>query len=254
MNSPGDESPAGLAKSLLEVVGRTPISREPPSRSPRERARTIRTTAALEAAAISGTLALPPGPAGLATILPDLVAVWRIQAQMVADIAGAFGHTARLSREQMFYCMFRHAAAQAVRDLVSHVGKRLIFRRATLQVLQVAAHKVGLRVTGRVVAQTVARWVPVAGAAGVAGFAYYDTIRVGDTAIEVFAPPHGILCESSVVEEEGVEEEGVEEEGVEGEGVEGEGVEAGRAAASDTAGGSCLGGGDAARCVEPGAE
>ena len=64
------------------------------------------------------SLALPPGPLGYVTILPDLVGIWRIQAQMVADMAGVYGQQAFLSREQMLYCLFRHAAAQAMRDVL----------------------------------------------------------------------------------------------------------------------------------------
>ncbi|HVZ34774.1 MAG TPA: hypothetical protein VG963_20240, partial [Polyangiaceae bacterium] len=122
-----------LAKAILDVVGHVPRTSEPRSDAPRERAKVIQMAASLKAAAVSGTLALPPGPLGLAVVLPDLVTVWRIQAKMVADIAGTFGQSAELSREHMLYCLFRHAAAQAVRDLTARVGERLVFQRATLK-------------------------------------------------------------------------------------------------------------------------
>lgn len=34
-----------------------------------------------------------PGPLGLLTILPDMYAIWRVQAQLVADIAAVYGKT-----------------------------------------------------------------------------------------------------------------------------------------------------------------
>src|SRR5512134_4035183 len=39
--------------------------------------------AAQRAAIVSGSLALPPGPLGMLTVLPDIYVIWRIQRQMV---------------------------------------------------------------------------------------------------------------------------------------------------------------------------
>ena len=175
-----------IATAIVNIVSFVPKSTEVLSPQPQERARAIQTAAALRAAAVSGALALPPGPLGLVTILPDLIMVWRIQSQMVADIAGAYGKSARLTQEQMVYCLFRHAAAQVVRDLVARVGERLVFRRATLRVLQAIALRLGVKVSQRVIAKSVARWLPIVGSVGVAGYAYYDTAQVGATAVEVF--------------------------------------------------------------------
>jgi hypothetical protein len=175
-----------LAKAILDAVSAIPPTAEPPSDTPNERVRAIRTVAALKAAAVSGTLALPPGPYGIATLVPDLLAVWRIQAQMVVDIAAAYGKSAALGQEQMLYCLFRHAAAQVVRDLITRVGGRIVFQQATLRALQNVAARLGVKVSQRVVANSVARWMPVLGSLGVAGYAYYDTAQVGGTAIDLF--------------------------------------------------------------------
>jgi hypothetical protein len=182
----GEGPASALTRAILDIVSAVPASSEPTNPLPLERARSIRTTAALKTAAVSGTLALPPGPLGIAAIVPDLIAVWRIQAQMVADIAGAFGKTGTLAQEHMIYCLFRHAAAQVVRDLVVRVGERVVFRVATLPLLRVTAQKLGVKVSQRVIATTAARWVPILGSLGVAGYAYYDTAQVGATAVELF--------------------------------------------------------------------
>lgn len=174
------------ARSILAIVSAVPSTSEPASVHPRERALQIQRAAAARAALVSGSMALPPGPWAIATILPDLYAVWRIQAQMVADIAGVFGKSAFLMQEQMLYCLFRHAAAQVVRDLVSRVGERVVFHRATMKLLESIATKLGARISKRVLAKSVSRWLPLVGSASVAGYAYYDTIRVGRTAVELF--------------------------------------------------------------------
>jgi hypothetical protein len=175
-----------IAQAILDFLSEIPASTEPPVASPSERARRIANVAARRASTVSGALALPSGPAGLVTILPELVAVWRIQAQMVADIAGAFGKTGTLSREQMLYCLFKHSAAQAVRDLVVRGGERYLVRHASVRVVQGAAAKIGVKVTQRAIAKSVSRWLPVVGVLGVAGYAYYDTAQVAATAMSFF--------------------------------------------------------------------
>ncbi len=175
-----------IGKAILGLVSEVPTSHEAQSPTPHERAREIQIAGALRAAGVSGALALPPGPFALLTILPDLGAVWKLQAQMVADIAAAYGKTAKLSQEQMLYCLFRHAAAQAFRDVTLRVGERLVFRPATMRVLQKLGERVGVKLTQRVIAKSVAKWLPVVGAVGVGAYAYYDTTQVGATAIELF--------------------------------------------------------------------
>jgi uncharacterized protein (DUF697 family) len=181
-----DDSVGGFAKALLDLLAQIPSSQEPNAENPVERARSVARSAAMKAALVSGTLSLPPGPAGWLTVFPDLMTVWKIQVQMVADIAGAFGQQACLTREQMLYCLFRHAAAQAVRDLVLRLGERVLVRRVSLGTLRLVVRKVGGRVTQRIIGKGVSRWLPVIGALGVAGYAYYDTAQVAHTAIELF--------------------------------------------------------------------
>jgi len=105
---------------------------------------------------------------------------------MVADIAGAFGKKVYLGREQMLYCLFRHAAAQAVRDIVVRVGERILIRRPALRVVQQVLRRVGVRITQRLAGGAIARWLPIVGALGVGAYAYYDTGQVAETAIDLF--------------------------------------------------------------------
>lgn len=175
-----------IAEAILDFIGHIPGTDELKSDMPFDRARSISTTAATKAAIAAGSLALPPGPLGWLTILPDLVAIWKIQSQMVADLAGTFGKNSSLTKEQMLYCLFRHSAAQAVRQLVVQVGGRFLVRRVSLRAAQTIAKKVGIRITQRVIGRGLSRWLPVVGALGVAGYAYYDTGQVSKTAIDLF--------------------------------------------------------------------
>ena len=80
---------------------------------------------------------------------------------MVADLTGIYGKSATLTREHMVYCLFRHTAAQLMRD-------------------------VAVRVAQRSAGSGIARWLPAIGAVGVGAYAFYDTSQVAATAIELF--------------------------------------------------------------------
>jgi len=178
-----------VADLLLDVLGTVPTSAESESDEPLRVSREMARRAARKAAIASGSLALPPGALGWLTILPELVTVWRVQAQMVADIAAVHGTQALLTREHMLYCLFRHTAAQAVRDLVVRMGQRMLVRQVSVNALQTVARQVGLRLTRAAIGKGIARWVPVAGAIGVGAYAYYDTLQVAFTATRLFQKP-----------------------------------------------------------------
>lgn len=176
-----------VAAILWELVSEIPASSETMATKPAIRARILARTAAVKAAAVSGTLAVPPGPIGFATVLVDLVAIWRLQRQMVADIAATFGKTGGLGSEALIYCLFKHGGAAVTRDLVVRVGERYLVRQTTLRALQHVLQKIGVRVTQQVIAKTLARFLPLIGALGVGAYAYYDTSQVAATAIELFS-------------------------------------------------------------------
>jgi hypothetical protein len=178
---------ARVADVILKVVSRIPKSEEHASNTPRQKARSIANAAAAQAAMTAGALALPPGPWGWFTVLPEIARVWQIQSQMVADIAKLYGKYGSLNREQMLYCLFRHTASQAVRDLVVRVGQRYLVKKASIRVLTSVAGRIGVRVTHRAATSAVSRWIPIVGAVGIGAYAYYDTAQVARTAIEIFA-------------------------------------------------------------------
>ncbi len=184
-----------VGETVLNFLGRVPHTDEHRAGAPATRAQTIANGAARRAAAAAGGLALPPGPFGWLTVLPELVTVWKIQAQMVADIAGSYGKSAFLSREQMIYCLFRHSAAQAVRDLVVRAGERYLVQKVSLQALQVVARAVGVRVTQQALGKTMSRVVPLIGAVGVGAYAYFDTRQVARTAIALFEREIDVVAE-----------------------------------------------------------
>ena len=176
-----------LHELLLKLVSHIPLSTVDKDQHPHKRSKAIAQKAALTAAACSATLALPPGPLGIITILPDLKIIWGIQQQLVVDIAACYGKSTTVTKEVMIYCLFRHAAAILVRDLIVRVGERLFVRRVALRTIQALLGRIGIRLTQKLIGSTVSRWIPLVGAAGIGTYSYFDTQAVAKTAIELFS-------------------------------------------------------------------
>lgn len=184
-----DQASQRIAQQILDFLSHIPRSREVAVNQPYARTAAIAAAARRKAFLASSSLALPPGPIGWLTVLPELVAVWRIQGQMVADIAAACGQHADLTREQMLYCLFRHAASQAVRDIAVRAGQRWLVDAASARTVRRVAERIGIRLSERVLESSFARMLPLAGALGVGTYAWYDTRKVARTSIELFT--HG---------------------------------------------------------------
>ena len=180
-----------VTDAILDLVVRVPPSQEKslagsPAKA-KARAQTIARTASRQASLVASSMALPPGVLGWLTVLPELVAVWNLQTQMVADIASIYGKTATMGREQMLYCLFKHVSAQLSRDVVVRVGQRFLIQRASTAFLQSLVKKLGVKVTQSVIGKSLSRFLPIIGAVGVGAYAYFDTTQVGQNAIELFS-------------------------------------------------------------------
>jgi hypothetical protein len=180
------DTQANLGDRVLALVVQPHATECKPTPRPQDAAARAIEGAAAKAALAAGALALPAGPLGWATIAPEMMAVWRIQRQLVADIAALYGRSAELGPAQMMWCLFRHTAAQALRDLGVRVGERVIVRPAAQALLQRVAGAVGVHLGKQVASRALSRWVPLLGAAGVGAYAYWDTRQVGRAAQQLF--------------------------------------------------------------------
>ena len=180
---PGKDS---VQEAILDIVAHVPASRETQAAHPAARAKAIARQAARQASLTAGSLALPPGVLGWLTLLPELLAVWRLQAQMVSDIAGVYGKEGELGRDQMLYCLFKQVSAQLFRDIAVRAGERLVFHYATSKAISAIAQKLGVHITQTLLKKGVSRFVPLLGAVGVGAYAYVDTLQVARNAIALF--------------------------------------------------------------------
>jgi hypothetical protein len=171
-----------IIATLERVLADIPAPANGRAELPDRAAKGIARRAAKRAALLSGSLALPPGPLGFVTLLPDLYLIWQTQRHMVSDIFGVYGRSAELTRTHMLYCLFRHAASQVVRDVAVRSAERLVIRQLSGTALRSALGTIGVSVSKRVAGNAAGRWIPLAGAAAVGAYAYWDTMQVANTA------------------------------------------------------------------------
>lgn len=199
---PAPDEPAREVSGVIErVIAEVPAPRTGAAELPDQAATRIAKSAAQRAALVSGSLALPPGPLGLLTVLPDLYLIWKTQRQMVADIFAVYGRTAELSGTHMLYCLFRHAASHVLRDVAVRSGQRLVVQQLSSRALSTIAGKVGVAISTRAASTATLRWIPLAGAAAVSAYAYWDTIQVAKTAQRLLADPDAASHASRIEQE-----------------------------------------------------
>ena len=178
-----EASSSDLLQSIGELIATVPPSRENEVADPAHAVQRLARETAHRAALLSGSLALPPGPLGVLTIVPDLFLIWKMQRQMVADIFALYGRTAELTHGNMVYCLFRHLASHVVRDVAVRAAQRALLSSAA----QGTATALGMHLTRRIAGAAAGRWVPIVGAAAVGAYAYWDTLQVARAAQRVLA-------------------------------------------------------------------
>jgi hypothetical protein len=100
----------------------------------------------------------------------------------------------------MLYCLFRHMASQVLRDVVVRAGERAIVRQLSSHALSSTLQSLGLTVVKRLAGSSASRWIPLAGAAAVGAYAYWDTLQVAKTARSVLVSTTAAHGDASTAE------------------------------------------------------
>ena len=175
-----------LSTLLFELITDIPESIFTPTENSDDKVKKLIRQAAIKASMVSATLSVPAGVTGVLTSIPDIAAIWRIQAQLVSDIAATYGKFAQLSREAMVWCLFRHSAAQLVRDVAVRTGSRIVVQKVSLAALEALLKKIGVKVSTKFLGRVALRAIPAIGALGNGAYSFYDTTEVGKTAAAYF--------------------------------------------------------------------
>lgn len=198
-----DKFKARFGSVLFDLITDIPDSLYHAQEAPDDKVKRLTQQAALRAAAVSTTLSVPAGFTGMLTSIPDIAAVWRIQAQLVADIAATYGKIAMLSREAMVWCLFRHSATQLLKDIAIRTGSRVVVQKISMVTLRKLLQKIGVHISSKLVSRVALRAIPAIGALGNGAYTYYDTNEVGKTAAAYFRALSDADATDAVIVDEG---------------------------------------------------
>jgi len=168
---------SAIFRTLVEI----PSSTEPQAADPDEASDKIVRKACKKAGLLSAALSLPTGPLGLITLMPDLTGVWKIQSQMVSDIASVYGEHKRLEREQMLFFLFRHSMSHFAGDVIAKSGERYLVQKLSEKAFGNLLEKIALRVGSNVTLRATKIVFPLIGSAFLGAYSYRDTLQVGVT-------------------------------------------------------------------------
>jgi hypothetical protein len=143
--------------------------------------------AARKCAVISGTSAVSLLPTGWSAVLSEAFTIWKIQAQMVSDIATLFGKKSDMTPQHLIYCLLRHGSTKAVASVLLQPSIQLMIKRLCTGFVRDLSLRLGLRISGRALGPGAALVLPAVGAIGFASVTYVDTRRVASKAIDLFS-------------------------------------------------------------------
>ncbi|TGL15336.1 hypothetical protein [Leptospira meyeri] len=188
--TPSQAQSEGFLDGLIELFAgledyRSPYA--PTIQPPDDLIRELVQNASFKSGLISATCSLPPGPLGILSILPELLFVYRIQGHLILDIAALYGKEVQVTKELLLYCLFKHGGAHVFRKIIEESSLKILIRPTTVKVFQTLLEKLGLLISKSIIRKQFARWIPIGGAVVTGTFAYYDTKRVGKTAMDLFS-------------------------------------------------------------------
>jgi hypothetical protein len=117
--------------------------------------------AARKAFWVSTTLSAAWGPAGLATILPEIISLVKIQMNLVCKIAH-YHQSRNILNHAAILLIFANALGLAIGpQILSKIGTRLVVKSLSLPLLSMIARKIGVAIAVKISQRVVGRWVPI---------------------------------------------------------------------------------------------
>lgn len=149
--------------------------------------------AAMTAFEVSAAVSLVPGPVGMAAILPEVMALVRIQTELVYKIA-KYHHTEEEVNTAILLLIFGNALGVAAGEaVVKRVGERIVVRALDTVIARRIARRIGASVVESALRKAAARWIPFVTAPLFGYFSRAMTMKVGKEADEIFS--RGITIE-----------------------------------------------------------
>ena len=146
-------------------------------------------SAAREAFLVSSAASLPPGPAGMLTLVPEFVAVTKIQVNLVYRIAKYYGKEGSVDRVTLLLVFGQAFGIGAGRIALREAEKRLAVRLLQERAGRTLGQRLGARVGRRMALAGLGRWIPLVSAPVFGLIARSLTRKIGAHAQKHFSCP-----------------------------------------------------------------
>lgn len=143
--------------------------------------------ASLKTFGISTAAALPPGPLGLMTILPELLTVTKIQMNLIYRIAAYYGKQGQVNATLILLIFANEAGLAIGRRVVTRMGTKLLIRTLGEQSVHSVSRSIAARIGARLTQKAVGRWIPFLLAPLFGLFSKKMTVRIGTEAVKLFS-------------------------------------------------------------------
>jgi hypothetical protein len=129
----------------------------PDSRTPQE----MIDSAAARAFRVSTVLGLIPGPVGIMAILPEVVAITKIQINLIHRIARYHGKSEEVNLEMVLLILGNVFGVAAGEALTRKAGTALVIRSVNSRLIKQIARRIGNRMVDTVAEKAIGRWIPM---------------------------------------------------------------------------------------------
>lgn len=146
--------------------------------------------AAWKAFSVSAAASVVPGPLGWATIVPELLAVTKIQINLIYAIAKSHGQEGVVDAGLVLLLLGSNAGIAGkygLGHILTRTGTKAFVPRLSAKVLQPLAQKLGANIAGKVTARSIGRWVPFVLAPVFGAFSKSMTTQIGERAELLFS-------------------------------------------------------------------
>lgn len=141
-----------------------------------------------QAFAISTCAGMIPGFLGFFSILPELIAVTKLQINLVYKLAKYYGKAHRLNPSIIFSIFATAMGVGEHRIFMREAGPRIVVKALSSHAIQSLAPRIGTRISAQMAGKRLARWIPILTAPAFGYFSKSMTERIAYAADEVFLP------------------------------------------------------------------
>ncbi len=142
---------------------------------------------AVKCASLAGASYLIPGKVSYALILPELLLIYRLQAQMIVDIAALYGKDNPMDKTLLFYCLFQGSSSNLFKHLIKDTGKRIIVRPVSIKMIEALILQLSKKIFKKSFSGSFSIFLPFVGLAVSGTLNYLYTTRIGEIASQVFS-------------------------------------------------------------------